>query len=357
MKKLLLLAALLSFLPALQAVRTPVAKLRFAPAAGTKLTRTFENKTEFSLDDLSMKMNGQESPVKPEVEMTMTQDQKVVVVDEIVKLGDGAPTLLRRKFDDLGSEMSVEAKISMMGQTQDQNQSGKGSSELTGKTVVFTWDEESKSFKSAFDPAEEKAELLKGLSEDMDLRILLPKDEVKVGDEWDVEVTQLARVIAPGGELKIKPEEKPDSASPMGMGDMGGMSGVSDWLGESMTGKAKAKFTGMRDVGGHSYAVVSLEVKAKGSKDLTELIKDAIEKSAQEGMTMETKSVDVEFEIAGSGELLWDVEAGHAHSFEFSGPSSARMDIALAIEVQNTKMDIEQGMELSGTMTLKFSFE
>lgn len=356
MKKLLLLAAPLACLPALLAVTTPVAKLRFAPAAGTKLTRTFENKTELSLDNFSMKINGQEN-MKPEVEMTMTQSQKLVISDEFVKLHEGAPRLLRRKFDDLGSQMESDSKFEIMGQSQEANKTGKGISELTGKTVVFTWDEESKSFKTAFDPAEDKAELLKGLTEDMDLRVLLPKDEVKVGDEWDIDVTGLANVIAPGGEMKIKPEEKADAESPMGMGDMGGMGSMSDWLGDALGGKAKGKFTGMREVGGHSYAVIAVEVKAKGSKDLTERVKAEIEKAAQEGMTMETESVDVEFEIAGEGELLWNVEAGHAHSFEFSGPSSARLDIAMKIEVQGQKMQFEQGLELSGTVTLKFAIE
>jgi len=186
---------------------------------------------------------------------------------------------------------------------------------------------------------------------------LLPKDEVKVGDEWDVEVAGLASVIAPGGELKIKPADKPEAESPMGMGDMGGMGAISDWLGDALSGKAKAKFTGMRDVGGHSYAVISLEIKVKGSKDLTELVKAEVEKNAKEGMTMETESVDVEFEIAGEGELLWDIEGGHAHSFDFSGPSSARMDIGMKVEVGGQKLEIEQGMELSGTMTLKFAIE
>ena len=62
-------------------------------------------------------------------------------------------------------------------------------------------------FQKLFGYSKEKAELLKGLNEDMDLRALLPKDEVKVGDEWDIEVSGLASVIAPGGERKIKPEE------------------------------------------------------------------------------------------------------------------------------------------------------
>ena len=45
---------------------------------------------------------------------------------------------MRRRFDDLGSEMALDAKVEIMGQSQDQNKTGKGLSELTGKTVVFT---------------------------------------------------------------------------------------------------------------------------------------------------------------------------------------------------------------------------
>ncbi|MBK7643079.1 MAG: hypothetical protein IPJ19_08510 [Planctomycetes bacterium] len=357
MKKTLLLASLLLVLPALQAVRPPVAKVHFAPAEGTKLTRTLSNKSEFSLDDLTLKMNGQESPMKPEVEMTMTQSQKIVVQDEYVKMRDGAPKVLRRKYDELGSDMAVNAKIEMAGQSQDQNKSGKGKSELEGKTVVYTWDEDSKAYKTAFDPAEERSELLKGLQEDMDLRVLLPKEEVKEGDEWEIDVAKLASVIAPGGELKLKPEDSADAESPMGMGDMSGMSSLSDWLGDSLNGTAKGTFKGMREVGGHNYGVIAVELQLKGAKDLTDTVKGAMEKAAQEGMTMETKSVDVEFEISGQGELLWDLEAGHAHSFEFSGPSGARLDIQMGLEVQGRSMDIEQGLELSGTITLKYTIE
>lgn len=357
MKKLLFLAAVLFLVPVLQAVRPPAAKLRFAPAAGSKLTRTIENKTEFSLDDMSVKMNGQDSPMMPEIEMTMTQSQHVVVTDEFTKMREGAPKILRRSFDTLDSQMSVEAKIDIMGQKQEQNHSGKGSSELAGKTVVFTWNDEAKEFQTAFDPAESKSELLKGLQEDMDLRVLLPENEVKEGEEWEIDVKQLAKVIAPGGDLKIKPEEQSGAESPMGMGDMSGLSGLSDWLGESMEGSAKGKFTGMRTVEGHAFAVIAIDVKAKGAKDLTEIARTALEKAKREEMNMEMKSVDVEFEIAGQGELLWDVEGGHVHSFDFSGPSSAKIDISIGLEVQNTKMDVDQGMELSGTTSLKYKAE
>ncbi len=357
MKKLLFLAASLLLVTALPALRPPLAKLRFAPAAGSKLTRTIENKSEFSLDDMSMKMNGQDSPMMPEIEMTMSQTQKVVVTDEFTKMREGSPKLLRRSFDTLESEMSSQMKIDIMGQKQDQNHSGKGASELAGKTVVFTWDDDAKEYKTAFDPAESKTELLKGLQEDMDLRVLLPDGEVKEGEEWEIDVKQLAKVIAPGGDLKIKPDEKAGGDSPMGMGDMSGMSGLNDWLGESMEGTAKGKFTGMRTVDGHAFAVVSIDIKAKGAKDLTEISRAAMEKAKREGMTMEMKSVDVEFELGGQGELLWDVEAGHVHSLEFSGPSSAKIDISIGLEMQGTKMDIEQGMELSGTTTLKYKAE
>ena len=234
-KKTLLLSALA--LPALLALSGPGPRVRFAPAEGSSSVKTFEHKAEFSLDSMSVTMNGQEMPSMPEMDMTMTTNQKVVVTDEYVQNRDGAPKKLRRRFDELGNDMSMSMKMEMMGQTQNSDNNVKAKSELAGKTIVFTWDEEGQEYKKVFDPAEDDAELLEGLAEDMDLRALLPEGEVEVGEEWDIDVKQLGTVLAPGGNLALVPEESgPD---PMGMGNMSGMSSMSDMIGEMLEGTAK----------------------------------------------------------------------------------------------------------------------
>ena len=71
-KKLLLLAALCT--PALLAFAPSeigtANRVRFAPAEGSSLTKTFENKGEFSLDHMAMTINGQENPTMPQMTMT-----------------------------------------------------------------------------------------------------------------------------------------------------------------------------------------------------------------------------------------------------------------------------------------------
>jgi hypothetical protein len=357
MKKLLLLAAPLLLVPLVPALRPTVVKIRFAPAEGTTLTRTMNNTSEFTLQDYSMTINGNDSPMKPEMEMTMNQDQTVVVSDTYAKMADGKPAKLSRKFDDISGTVGMSMKVDMMGNVQENENSRDLESKLTGKKIVYTWNGETSEYELAFDPKEDNDDLLKDLHEDMDMRVLLPKGEVKEGESWKVDVKQLGHVISPGGDLKIKPKEDSSAESPMGMGDMGGAGSPTDWFNSDMEGEATATFDGMREVSGKSYAVIKLEVKAKGKKDLTEQAKENAANAEAEGMKMEMEKVEVSFEYEGTGELLWDLAGNHAHSFEFSGPAKAIMDIEMALEMQGQNMTIGQGMELAGTTKLKITLE
>jgi hypothetical protein len=349
-KKILLTSALL--LPALLAFRTPAAKVRFAPAEGSSAVKTFEHKAEFSLDNMAVTLNGQEAPAMPEMDMTMTSNQKVVVTDEYVANRDGAPKKLRRRFDELGNDTAMSMKMEMMGQTQNSDNNVKAKSELSGKTVVFTWDEDAKEYKKAFDPAEENAELLEDLSEDMDLRALLPQTEVAEGDEWDIDVKDLGSVLAPGGNLALVPEESGQDA--MGMGSMSGMGSLSDWLGEMLEGTAKGKLVATRQVDGAQIAVIKITTKIHGSKDMTEMVSEAMEKAELPpgAGDIEIDHMDVEFKMEGEGELLWNLTAGHMHSFELSGPMNVNIDMAMKMSAQGQNLSIEQAMEMSGTSTM-----
>jgi hypothetical protein len=354
-KKLLLLSAICT--PALLAAAWPGSKVRFAPSEGSSVTKTFENKAEFSLDHMSSSINGQENPAMPQITMNFTTNQKVVVTDDYVSNRDGAPKKLKRRFDDIGSDVTMSMKMEVMGESHDQDKTSKSKSQLVGKAVTFTWDADAKEYKKAFDPASENGDVLKGLKEDMDLRVLLPENEVKEGDEWDVNVKSLASVLGPGGDLALVPEEK--EASGMDMGMTGGMSSMSEMLGEMLEGDAKAKFTGTRDVGGTKMAVIKLTVKIASSKDMTDVVKEAMKKQKlPQDMEMKFDHMDIDLKIEGEGELVWDTAAGHAHSFEMSGPIHVNMDMSMKITPPGQgAMSIEQRMELSGTSNLSAKFE
>jgi hypothetical protein len=347
-----LLSAVL-LVPALLPNHVSPDRIRFAPTEGSSVTKTFENKAEFTLQNMSLTINGQDSPTKPEMEMTITSNQKVVVSDEYVSNRDGAPKKLRRSYDELGSTVSIAMKMAMMGNSQNKDQSSTGESELQGKKVLFTWDPDKSEYHKTFEPALDKDSLLKDLEEDMDLRILLPKEEVKEGASWEIEdVKAFASVLAPGGNLSIVPKDMGSEEMSMGMPGMGSMG---DWLRGALEGSAKATFTGVREVDGAKMAVIKVEAKITVSKDMTDIVQDAMKKAKlpPEAGDLSIDHMDVDYKLDAEGTLMWDIAAGHAHSFEMSGPSHANMDMAMKLSPGGQKMSLEYGMELSGTTSLK----
>ena len=336
-------------IPIFLSSHVPGDRIRFAPSEGSSATKTFENKAEFTLQNMKIAMNGAEPPAKPEMEMTITSTQKVVVTDDYVANRENAPKKLRRTFDELGNNVSMSMKMQMMGNSQNQDKTTSGESELQGKKVVFTWDDDKGEYTKAFDPAADKDNLLKDLEEDMDLRALLPKEEVKEGQEWDIEVSKLASVLAPGGNLSIVPKEAEEGAGNM---EMPGMSNVSDWLRGALEGSATGKFKGLQTVDGAKMGVIEIVAKISVSKDMTDMVAEMMKKSKQP-MPVEIDHMDVDFKYEAKGELVWDLAAGRAHSFNISGPSKVNMDMAMKVDAQGQKMNIDYGMELSGNTDLK----
>jgi len=155
------------------------------------------------------------------------------------------------------------------------------------------------------------------------------------------------------------PEKKADS-DPMSMGGMPGMGSMSDWFNELLEGEAKGKFSGKREVDGKQMAVIDLTVKIKSSKDMTSLVEEAMKNAnlpPEMAAGMKIDHMDLDFELEGTGQLMWDTAAGHVHSFEISGPAHVNIDVAMSLDMQGQKLSIEQSMELSGTTNLNVAVE
>ncbi|MCY2959549.1 MAG: hypothetical protein NTY35_05225 [Planctomycetota bacterium] len=348
--KVLLLPALLLPLPLLLGSNAPATRVAFAVAEGKSLTKTFEVKADLSLEDMTM--GGAAGGMVPDMEMTMGVAYKVGVTDDYVKVEGGAPKKLKRTFDSLSSDVATSMKMEIMGQSRDQDSNVSAASELEGKSVLFTWDAEKKEYKRAFDPTGGEEKLLEGLREDMDLRALLPSGEVKEGEEWEIEPKALVDVLAPGGNLALKPKEGGEAAG-MGMGSSG-MENMAEMFGDDLEGKSKAQFTGMREVDGVQMAVVKLTIAMKAKTDMTERVREQMKKGdlPPEVEGMEFESVDIEYALEAEGELLWNVGGGHFHSLDLSGTTSFKSAQSMAIKVQGRDMKIDQSMEFSGTTTL-----
>jgi len=357
MKTQKLLVATLLLTPALLAFQPRGTEIAFTVKEGTTKTKTFSSSTELSLDDMSMLMNGQESPMMPEIEMTITSNLEVAVSDEYVTMRDGAPGKLLRTYDTLEQGQSMEMEIDIMGQVQSQDQDVPAKSELEGETIAFKWNEEEGEFVAAFPEGEGNEDLLENLIEDMDLRALLPESEVSDGDEWKIDPAALATVLTPGGDLKFVPEEN-DSEDMMGMNSE--MGDFSDWFSEDIEGEITATFTGTRETDeGVNVGVIVLSIEIANAVDMTEKVQEQMENADLPGEvgSMEMNSMDIALEFEGEGTMLWNLAEGCAHSFELSGDITLQVEMSMSISAQGMDMEIEQSLELSGSMSTEASIE
>jgi len=329
------------------------AKIEFAPKAGSSLTKTFVSTTTMEMDDMAMTMNGEPSPMMPDMEMSMEMVATTVVSDEYIALAAGQPKKLSRTYDTVGSELEMDVVVNMMGEEESQSPNGSGSSELEGSTVIFTWNDEDGEYELTFPEGEEgDAELLENLSEDMDYRALLPDGELAEGESYDIDLMGLVDVMAPGGDLKIEMEVDGAQA---GMGpDPAMMSDFRQFFEDVVEGSATGKFVEMRDVDGTSVAVIELEMEISASADMSEMAAEAMD-SEELPAEMSIDRMDLTMAFEGTGELLWNVAAGHAHSFSLQADLEVGMDMAMGMDMGGQSMDL--GMEMAMSGTIKTSME
>ncbi|MCP3917572.1 MAG: hypothetical protein GY711_18665 [bacterium] len=334
--------------PALFAFTPKAASVKFSPADGSTLTKTFTNTVKFGLDDMSMLMNGEENPMMPQMEMDMTMTHIVTVSDEYVSVKDGRPAKLKRSYDTISQDMEVDMTVEAMGQTNDETATGSGSSELEGKTITFAWDGDADEYKLSFGDDEGDDELLENLIEDMDLRGLLPEDEVSEGDSWDIELSGLVDILAPGGDLKIDIEM--DGQEMGGGPDPTMMADMREMLADMLEGEATAKFAETREVDGAEVAVIELSIEIDTARDMSDLIEEMIAEEAPEGVDMNIDRVDVEFALETKGQMLWNIKAGVIHSLELEGEAAVAMDMEMGMDMGGQEMSFEMSMDMSGTM-------
>lgn len=343
--------------PALLAFSELGEQVSYAPKAGLTLTKTFSQKDETMLDDMSVVMNGEEQdPSMAAMEQEISNHLDVKLTDEYASVADGRPTVLKRTFDKIAAGANMKMSNQMMG---DMTINMKGTSELEGQTVVFTWNEDDGAYAVKF--AEEGGAdeaLLEDLTEDTDLRALLPTSDVEEGTTWEVEPEELRKVLAFGGALKLdmEAEDMPEIMS--GFGDPKNMPSADQFLGE-MEGTVTAEYRGSREEEGVRVAVIHVALAVNSAKDMTDFFREAMEEAEMpEGMEMKMdyKSVDMEFELEGEATLLWNLGGGHLHSFELVGKGSTTMDMAVAMEIEGMgSMDFEMSMLMKSDSTITLS--
>ncbi len=340
-------------LPLCLAFAAPANRVAFAPEAGTELSKLYTTELSLQLDDFSLSVGGQEmdASMMGDMEVNIDYESEYGVLDTYVETSDGRPVKLERMFDSLGGNMSFNVANEMMG---NEDQSMEFESELEGTTVVFSWNGDEENYTKSFkDEDEGDAELLEGIQEDMDLRMLLPAGEVEEGATWELDLTLLEHVILPGGDLALDPGEdveQPDMSEDM-TEMIEGMMG--DMLDELLGGSASCTYEGTRTEGDITVAVIKLEVEIDGNTSMVEMIRKMISAAQEQEEEMEVdlsvEVADLEIGYEGSGTLLWNVANGHLYSFEMSGEMFAAVDVSMGIDMGGQTMNQDISVEFSGS--------
>jgi hypothetical protein len=325
-------------------------RIRFAPKEDTRLEKGVEMDFDFALDEFSLVVDGEDvGSMMGGFDLSMLLSEHAVVTDRYVKVGEGRPTELLRTFDELGGTFSM----SVMSEFGSHDQDLECSSELEGSTVRFLWDPDGAKYRITYENGETAA-LLEKLDEDLDCRVLLPKEEVAEGATWEVPLGELTSIACPGGELAILPEgtDMAELGDYQEFGELFAEKFAS--LTEQLEGRCVCTYTGPSSED-PELAEIALAIEVTANLDLSDAIFEVIDAVINElgedempEFTIDT--ADFSFELEGEGLLVWNVAEDRLVSLDVDGDVVLSLDFAASVAVEGERHGAELFMEMTGSM-------
>ena len=333
--------------PLLLALAPVADEIAFHPAANTEVGKKLTVAIELKVEDASFTVNG-ESMDQGAMSLEgqdMLFDLVVGVTEKYVESRDGHPIDLLRTYDDL----TFSAEVG------DEKQEPDEVPKLQGKTVRFKWNEEEKGYDRSWHEGEGPADKLESLSDDMDLRLLLPTKKVAVGDTWQVAGESLLPLFLPGfSGGDFGPDEVEGDGAKF-------LEAFEEELGDQFAAAAKSfqvrcTYKGERDEGGVKTAEIGFDFAADPKFDLAGLI-DRLAREQGEQMPDFDVEAELGFGVKGEGTLLWNPAAGHLHAFDMQSDLTLSANVDASMEQQGQQMEIAFEVGLGGKATWKLALE
>jgi hypothetical protein len=184
----------------------------------------------------------------------------------------------------------------------------------------------------------------------MDLRLLLPRGEVSPGDTWSVPARELRDLLAPGGDLVLRPDEV-DVEQMERMQEL--LGGFGEGLMEDLQGSCVCTFKGVREVDGESLAEIALEIAVTFDSDVSDLLNEVLDAIVSElgddAPEITVDSADLVVDLEGEGLLTWNLGAGRFQSLGLSGEVEMNFDLEVGGDIEGESLDAAISAELSGT--------
>lgn len=350
MKKPWIAAAVALFfapVPALSGAGAPAESLRFAPAPGV-LVRNLHIGHELTLEAMGQVRDG--GPFQAErLSSWVSSWLKVTAEDQLLAVEGGRPTRFVRTYTDLGGGGKLTLRPE--GSPKQREEDAVLVSPLRERSVDFQWVPEEGDWGRSWSRVHAEEEWLAEIHGDMDLLALLPAGEVAEGDTWDVPIEAVRSLLAPGGNHLITPRTPNVFSRTIEVGVGGDFSEV---LGDQLAGRLTARLAGVANEQGVRLARVELRIEGLQSiRDRTELWRTSMprEERREEARLV---SVLLEYSLDAEGELVWDLDAGHARSLQLSGRERFVSNLAKDLPVDGGLARIDAQATFGGTLSLSY---
>ncbi len=330
-------------------VRTPllvaVCTLSIAPLAdhptnvyseGASWSHAYTETTAWTLESMTQLQGGVEVDVGSPA-MTVEFERSFSLDDTYARVKDG--TLLERKREFGDAEGSLSISVDMMGQVEAHEASM--TTPLKGATVVCTLDEESGDHAFAFEDDGDD-DLLESLLADAELAMLPSGEGVEKGDSWIVDLSERPSFFAPAGHLSWETSLESERFGMLLPYHVLGTSLLnhSD-AARDIEGELEVTWSETKGSDGERLAVLDITLEAVLDADLSEELSRLCGAAGVPDIGMiETVNLTVE----GEGQALWDIDAGHLHSFEMEFES----ELELVLEWTDGSESIRVEATLSG---------
>jgi hypothetical protein len=331
-------AAVLSA-PLLLALAMPADDLSFHPAAKSEAAKTLTINVEMNIKDASFTMNGEPIPgdaLDSIKENSLIMNMSAGVTDKYVETKDGKPVELLRTYD----KLKMEAEFGEDSKEVDEFKV------LEGKTVQFKWNEKESAYDKTFHESEGDPEDIKELSEDMDLRALLPEKKVSAGDTWEVPAKGLLSVFIPGGLLVMN--EKGDNAEQAEMMKKAIEGQLDQFLKDF---KVVCTYKGSHDDGGTKVGEITFTFDGKAKLDMGSMMEEIIQSQAPAGAPEMDITATVGIEFKGDGTLLWDATKGIMNKFDMKSDVGLDVDIDVNAKQGDTPIEVSMSGAAEGKIT------
>lgn len=312
-------------------------ELAFGVAPQTTLVRTLASTLSIELTSMALTLDGESIPAEAlgEFDMRVERKEECVVTDVFEDVGGGRPLRWLRSFDALGGDERTHV-TSEEGEDQATREF---ESVLEGQRVRFSWNEAAGAFEAAFpEGVEGDPALLAELDADMDFLRFLPAGAVAEGESWPIEPAAFRCILDPGGDLRLEVESEGELDT----------SEQDAELRANLAGKITATHRGTRTQDGRRLAVIELALDTDTHAEDTGPMPDEPSSTA-------TNRVEAVFRL--TGELLWDLDQGHASALELSGTNEFRMVQTLVGQLDGEAFEQVQTMVFTGTSVYSMRFE